>query len=797
MCEHGHKVHWEIMLKETPAEAGSSSIEDLPLREKKVHFIQPNDIAQNSETPKEKEEMVCEGDVDSQKSLVKIPITQKTKTAERENRCKKEKDECNDREDAKLRKANKEVDKFIQNEVLDRSQEGSGNANVDPADMIPQCNDEGNSHTSGDKCLMLDTSAGKMVRQDMLHMQVINLQLSTRTKLVELTTREYQKTTENDSVVRKSNIGNDAIGSIASLPDHAVKCNECEVMLDDKYTLPSHIKRVHMKKSSSFTLVACPQCTYRHLSQDKMFMHINDVHYKKVKKEDSNRQGHMQLMHAQCTECHLLFKSQADLQRHNSDNHQFQCGLCDEVLPTKDKLQNHINIVHSCIRPPTSRTGMLNDTNLNETPGQTDGETEEKRTLSPPMPQKSIESGRPNEDQDNDDEQATASNYSSAEFTSLQLRNRGGRSKSSWNGNVERTKLARKQSTRGIKKQISIAEATYCKCGRGQGKGRMIACDNNVCPIEWFHFKCVRVTSKPKGEWYCPGCRGDKASLMSTKAKIRLPKESDNSETSGGFGTEGEEVVKGMKRSEKKWEDGLSPMAEEDEIAAERGCANSISTNNCCEQSKNDSRPLGAKRGRGRPPNNPQQQSSSIIPNYLQEGTSDGNSQSMEVMKEAREFQKKGEEGLPERAGIDKSAKQGCPNDISTTDLEQSKNDFGSPVAKRGRGRPPKTPQEQPSSNLPVSSVEETKQMTSVQASHNDAPQSMPDSKTGSPKRRGRYSCASCDFVSSSRIMLKKHAAANHSSEKTAAKAECGMCGYKGRNDVVLQIHYRKMHSAI
>ena len=29
----------------------------------------------------------------------------------------------------------------------------------------------------------------------------------------------------------------------------AVKCNECGVMLDDKYTLPTHIKRVHMKMS--------------------------------------------------------------------------------------------------------------------------------------------------------------------------------------------------------------------------------------------------------------------------------------------------------------------------------------------------------------------------------------------------------------------------------------------------------------------------------------------------------------------------------------------------------------------
>ena len=34
---------------------------------------------------------------------------------------------------------------------------------------------------------------------------------------------EYQKTTENDSVVRQSNIGNDPIGSVAPLPDNTVR----------------------------------------------------------------------------------------------------------------------------------------------------------------------------------------------------------------------------------------------------------------------------------------------------------------------------------------------------------------------------------------------------------------------------------------------------------------------------------------------------------------------------------------------------------------------------------------------
>ena len=53
-------------------------------------------------------------------------------------------------------------------------------------------------------------------------------------------------------------------------PEKKMKCNRCGVVLDDKYMLPSHIKRIHMKVSSSTTLIACPipDCAYRHLSQE-------------------------------------------------------------------------------------------------------------------------------------------------------------------------------------------------------------------------------------------------------------------------------------------------------------------------------------------------------------------------------------------------------------------------------------------------------------------------------------------------------------------------------------------------
>ncbi|VDD79263.1 unnamed protein product [Mesocestoides corti] len=48
-------------------------------------------------------------------------------------------------------------------------------------------------------------------------------------------------------------------------------------------------------------------------------------------------------------------------------------------------------------------------------------------------------------------------------------------------------------------------EPTYCLCQQ-VSFGEMVACDNRDCPIEWFHFGCVGLTSKPRGHWYCPNC---------------------------------------------------------------------------------------------------------------------------------------------------------------------------------------------------------------------------------------------------------------------------------------------------
>ncbi len=49
-------------------------------------------------------------------------------------------------------------------------------------------------------------------------------------------------------------------------------------------------------------------------------------------------------------------------------------------------------------------------------------------------------------------------------------------------------------------------EKLYCYCNQPES-GDMIGCDNVDCPIEWFHFECLKIKNAPIGQWYCPDCR--------------------------------------------------------------------------------------------------------------------------------------------------------------------------------------------------------------------------------------------------------------------------------------------------
>lgn len=76
---------------------------------------------------------------------------------------------------------------------------------------------------------------------------------------------------------------------------------------------------------------------------------------------------------------------------------------------------------------------------------------------------------------------------------------------------------------------IDPDEPTYCLCDQ-ISYGEMIMCDNDLCPIEWFHFSCVTLTTKPKGKWFCPKCRGDRPNIMKPKAQFLRELERYNKE---------------------------------------------------------------------------------------------------------------------------------------------------------------------------------------------------------------------------------------------------------------------------
>eukprot|EP00798_Chlamydomonas_sp_ICE-L_P006906 gene6906-30884_t len=48
-------------------------------------------------------------------------------------------------------------------------------------------------------------------------------------------------------------------------------------------------------------------------------------------------------------------------------------------------------------------------------------------------------------------------------------------------------------------------EPLYCYC-QMPSHGEMVACDNDECPTEWFHYNCVGLSGAPDGEWFCPDC---------------------------------------------------------------------------------------------------------------------------------------------------------------------------------------------------------------------------------------------------------------------------------------------------
>lgn len=65
----------------------------------------------------------------------------------------------------------------------------------------------------------------------------------------------------------------------------------------------------------------------------------------------------------------------------------------------------------------------------------------------------------------------------------------------------------------------------YCPCGKPD-EDFMIACDEQGCKYEWFHFVCVGLDGEsiPDGDWYCPECLGKHVFALFSLYKSGFPR---------------------------------------------------------------------------------------------------------------------------------------------------------------------------------------------------------------------------------------------------------------------------------
>lgn len=61
-------------------------------------------------------------------------------------------------------------------------------------------------------------------------------------------------------------------------------------------------------------------------------------------------------------------------------------------------------------------------------------------------------------------------------------------------------------------KVVADTDSIYCVC-KEKSHGDMVCCDAMGCPIGWFHFVCVGLTSAPRGVWFCEMCKKNKNKL--------------------------------------------------------------------------------------------------------------------------------------------------------------------------------------------------------------------------------------------------------------------------------------------
>ncbi|KAL9617338.1 MAG: hypothetical protein Q9160_007868 [Pyrenula sp. 1 TL-2023] len=102
----------------------------------------------------------------------------------------------------------------------------------------------------------------------------------------------------------------------------------------------------------------------------------------------------------------------------------------------------------------------------------------------------------------------TGSVLSTASSSSLHKPKREPRDENDENVNNEAENAAGSGSEDGVGEgEEEEDKGLYCTCNQ-VSYGDMVGCDNDDCPYQWFHLKCVAITKSPREDelWFCEEC---------------------------------------------------------------------------------------------------------------------------------------------------------------------------------------------------------------------------------------------------------------------------------------------------
>ncbi|XP_054160416.1 inhibitor of growth protein 2-like [Oppia nitens] len=151
-----------------------------------------------------------------------------------------------------------------------------------------------------------------------------------------------------------------------------------------------------------------------------------------------------------------------------------------------------------------------NDSQTKDMPnGNSNGHQNDNSSASKRASARRNNNSRNNHDKDNDDRSAKRSVKRGMKVTNKDMK----RSRNSLNSSSSSLLMGDSSPPLYEGAPIDPDEPTYCLCDQ-VSFGEMICCDNSDCKIEWFHFQCVSLNTKPKGKWFCPNCRGDRSNIQ-------------------------------------------------------------------------------------------------------------------------------------------------------------------------------------------------------------------------------------------------------------------------------------------